>query len=609
MSRSEFIGIALSGDDLKIAHLRVEKKRLELISTETVTLVTPLNFATPAGKPEPAEEEPEDMDELFGLDDDDSEINLDDAIGGEDDGFDMTEEGSEDPGGGNNEILLETVLNNINPKAVKIGLNIPFGSTIFQILRDNDYKTLKSKERKVVIEEKLNSIYDQPISPDNYGFQVRDDGSLLLASFENEIPLLNLLDQVATHYKGNLQIRDVQADEASLVGLVRANYHLQEDEYTGIVHIGETSSRVIFLKGNTIFMVLPMINQGSKSTRILNTVFSKMLFEIDKGELPNVDRLIITDHGGLGEKACDFFRKQLKDVEVENLQYHPDKFINPEAGVVVETSVKEELDEQEEPGEQEEQEEPDDPFASEAPEEKKDNGKDNSHADLASYSTAIGLAWSASGLNQEAFPQLSFVPGYVADRQRVFKLEWHGVMLLLMIAGIPFVTNSYYQANQDQIQVYDNEIRLLNSQINESRPIATITEELATRMVQLDEQLERYNTLSENAYKWSVTLDILNSGLRSVRNTWVTQIRSANEGIIIEGYSLYRNRIPRLANKFDKATVQSVTEGEMRNKKIYRYVILVDKIAENDNFTPPEAVPPANISEMINIGPLIENRQ
>lgn len=569
MSKTEFIGIALSGDDLKIARVRVKKKRLELISAETVSLVTPLKANTASEKTHSENQEPEEMGEIFGIDDTSSEVDLDDEMNSDDD-FDMTDEGTEDPGGGNNEMLVEAVLNDIDPKNVQVGLNIPYGNTIFQFHSDNDYKTLKSKQRKAIIEEKLNNIYDQPISPDNYSFQVRADGSLLLASFENEIPLLNLLDQAATFYKGKIFIRDVQPDEASLVGLIRANYTLDEDDYTGIIHIGENSSRVIFLKGSSIFLVLPVINQGSKSARILNTLFSKILFEIDKGELPNVDRLIITDHGGLGNKARDFFLSQLNDIDIQNLQYHPDKFIY--------LSADEEIK-----GEQEDQ-----------------------IPDLAGYSTAIGLAWSASGLNSDAFPQLSFVPGYVSDRQRVLKLEWHGIILLLMIASIPFLTNSFYQANQIQIQEYENEVRLLDSKINESRPIASITEQLATESVLLNEQLELYNTLSEDAYKWSKTLEILNNSFNSIGNTWVTQMRSANEGMIIEGYSLYRNRIPTLANKFKRATVQSVTEGEMRNQKIYRYVILIDEIAEADIFTPQEAVPPSNIEEMLNINPVTE---
>ncbi|MEX0684668.1 MAG: hypothetical protein WD267_06235 [Balneolales bacterium] len=576
MAKSEFIGIALSGDELKIARLRVDKKRLQLVSAETIKLVTPL-ISSPVHNNEDDEgDEPEDTSAIFGLDDDNgNEVNLDEALSGDDDGFDMTQESTEDQGGGNNELLLEAVLNDIDPKKVNIGLNIPYGNTIFQFLSDIDYTVLKEKERKVIIEEKLNSIYDQPISSDNYVYQVRDDNSLLLASFENDLPLLNLIDQTATYYKGNIVIREIHADESALVGLIRANYNLEDDEYTVIVHIGTNSSRVVFLKGTIIYMVLPIINQGSKSTRILNTLFSKILFEIDKGDLPNVDRIIVTDHGGLGNKARDFFRKQLKDVTIENLQFHPDKFTNP---------VDQDNDNNEIPS-----------VLGEV-----DSVNEDSQ-DLASYSTAIGLAWSASGFDSMAFPKLSFIPGYVLERQRVLKLEWHGILLLMLIAVIPFITNHFYQENASKIQVLENENRLLTSRIDEIRPIATLTDQLMVQSGQLNEQLELYTTLSENSYKWSATLEILNNGLLSVRSTWITQLRSTDEGMIIEGYSLYRNRIPRLANVFERATVQSVTEGEMRETKIYRFVILVDEITKVEEFHPKNAVPPANITDMINV--------
>jgi type II secretory pathway component PulF len=79
----------------------------------------------------------------------------------------------------------------------------------------------------------------------------------------------------------------LSGEELMLISMVRANYSLADHEYTCIVHTEEQSTRVLFMKGTEFHSILPVIAEGRKTTRVLRTIFSKILFEVDRGKIRN----------------------------------------------------------------------------------------------------------------------------------------------------------------------------------------------------------------------------------------------------------------------------------------------------------------------------------
>jgi hypothetical protein len=60
---------------------------------------------------------------------------------------------------------------------------------------------------------------------------------------------------------------------------------------------------------------------------------------------------------------------------------------------------------------------------------------------------------------------------------------------------------------------------------------------------------------------------------------WIRDIITKPDSTIeLTGYTLYRPRIPRIANMFEKATLQSVELEEIRGKTIYKFVLTIQKL-------------------------------
>jgi hypothetical protein len=570
----EYIGLTIQDDVIRVARLKVSGKKVKLIKLDQFSLVEEIKTQAPAlemqGETQGTFEESADADSIFGFEDDggnesggdldDLDLNdlddLDDLNDFDDlddlDDFDESENNKdmsldmvdESDAPQSNELILFNIFTSLYSKKINLGLNIPSGSTIFQIIRDTNFKEVKKKDLIEDVEEKLQSIYGAVKSKDNYSYEIREDGSLLLASIDHESPTLQLTNGGIELFSGKVTIEDIAPDEALLVGLARANYGLMPDEITAIIQFGKNQCRIIFMKGEEIWLVSPVITEGTEKKTFLNTVFSKILFQLDTGEVPNLDRILLANNT-IGYEAVEFFEENFPDIHAENLGFKPE-FID---------------------------EENIDPSS------------------VSAFTTAIGAALNASGTLEKQFPDLSFIPSYVYDRQKIFKLQWHGMLILFLIFLTPITFNYFYNKNVEQIESLNTELNVMQTEIERLNPIVQNTHELEADLAVLKEKLTLLDTLSNGTREWSEKFRILNEGIQPISNTWLTSFSQDGDGMMIQGYSLYRNRIPRIVNIFEEATLLNVAIEAIREKELFRFSILIKDFSASDSiFSPPTPV-------------------
>lgn len=571
ITNKTFTGIVVDDDFLKIARIKVSGKKVSLVSIDKVRLVQNLKTKKEAIQAEPdnvfesIDETLDDEISVFGLeeedDDDDDALDLDnfeddlddldfDDLEGSDEiiDADMADE-TEAPA--SNELLLYNLLSSADAKRTDLGLSVPAGEAIYQILKDVDFSDTKKKDLQVIVDDRLEALHGVSKAEDHYSYFVREDGALLLASIDDEPELLKLLNRTREIYRGKLFVNEVLPDEMLLLGLIRANYELEEDSITGVVQLGETTSRILFLKGDQLWIVSPIITEGIKNSKFLNTIFSKILFQLDTGEVPSLDRLIVCNNS-LGRPAIEFFKDRFQDVEVSEFEFSESVF-DPE---------------------------------------------DINPASIPSFTTAIGAAWAASGFEKEKFPGLSFLPNYVIDRQKIFKLQWHGFLLLLFILLTPIISNHFYTQNATEIDRLENEARSLDRQIQSLEPTVQQYNRITNELDQIQTKLMLLNELNQGTLRWSSNMDLLNSSVKNVNAIWLTSMQQLNDGEVeISGYSTYKNRIPQLADYFNNATLINVSASEIREQDVYQYQYVIKEFFESEDVYTPQSV--KGIEELI----------
>jgi Tfp pilus assembly protein PilN len=440
--------------------------------------------------------------------------------------------------------LLYNLLSSTSSERVDLGISIPAGQTIFQILKDTDFSDTKKKDLQVIVDDRLEALHGVPKGDDFYSYTVRDDGALLLTSIDDEPQLLTLLNKTQDLYRGKLFINQVLPEEILLLGLIRANYELEENSISGVVQFGEEFCRVIFLRGDQLWIVSPVITEGVQSKKFLNTVFSKILFQLDTGEVPNLDRLIICNNS-LGDTAIEFFEERFQDVDVSEFNFQ-DEFLDAE---------------------------------------------NINESSISSFTTAIGAAWAASGFQSENLPKISFLPKYVDDRQKIFKLQWHGFLLLFLILITPIVANHFYTMNAAEIDRLEGNISTLDAQIRSLEATVQRSNEITNELNQIQSKLALLSELNQGTLTWSTNLDQLNSGVRNINSLWITAMRqNQNDAIELAGVARYRNRIPMLADLFNNATLLNVSTNVIRSEEVFEFRYVVGSFFEDDNIYTPESV-------------------
>uniref|UniRef100_UPI0038B4A0C6 PilN domain-containing protein n=1 Tax=Rhodohalobacter halophilus TaxID=1812810 RepID=UPI0038B4A0C6 len=254
----------------------------------------------------------------------------------------------------------------------------------------------------------------------------------------------------------------------------------------------------------------------------------------------------------VGEDATDFFRKNFPDLKVDNFKFNPDLFS-------CENSLKEIV-----PG----------------------------------YTTAIGIASLAAGIGRKQVPEITFLPEYISDRQKFFKLQWHGFILLILIGASPVVLNHYYMQYSEQISQLEQDNSRLQTDIRSIQPLVEESEDLTMQLGQMQNQLELLGDLSAENIRWSVTIDKFNQAAESVGGLWINSFRQNNDVIMVDGYSLYRDRIPQLANQFDAVTLLSVRREEVREREVFYFNMMIRSVIEDDSEFTPDNV--RSLNELIN---------
>jgi Tfp pilus assembly protein PilN len=242
----------------------------------------------------------------------------------------------------------------------------------------------------------------------------------------------------------------------------------------------------------------------------------------------------------------NYLREQFIDIDVEAFQFNPDIF---------------EIDETIEIGE------------------------------LQDHLRAIGVAWAAGAGSESDFPGLSFIPERVQLRQQVFKLGWHGYVLLGIIALFPFIFNYRFQEISREYDSNQQTIDFLDTQIGDTKPIADAVDQFMADFNDYSARLGLLDTLSAETRKWSTTMAGVNESTLEIRSIWIRSMASQpGGGILIQGSSLSRDRIPMISESFENAVILSVQERDGR-PTVYDFTLLVTRIVADESiFNPPRPV-------------------
>ena len=346
---------------------------------------------------------------------------------------------------------------------------------------------------------------------------------------EQDIPVLDLVMSTRPFLgNGMPKIAFIESSDIALVNLVRNNYPLRVDEITVIVYVGAEYTRLIFMRGSGLFNIAPIIGEGSDSFSVQNTIYSRILLGQDNLSLPRIDRVILC-----GEcKNFDikgFLSSLLVGADVDYLQLHRVDASQLPAG-----------------------------------------GSDL----IPQYAVPIASATHALVGKSRTYYVADLTPPKVIEGQKIFKLAWHGLVLSLIVGGSTFYFTYNFATNQ-------SEIAKVKSDVTVKRAQAAEVAALRSRITEVEAQFGKYSNagtildeLMPNTERWSDLASSLSRTVQDVGGMWLTDVHASGEGSYsVEGFALYRERIPQFAMSYPGSILKKVTIADIRGKTVYDFQI------------------------------------
>ncbi len=542
MSEQEYTGFSLEGSRLRAARIRVTGDRVEVVDLEFIDLeqAPDMSLFHASVKESSGPWEPGNPESSPGLarmgKARDISVEEDD-LGGFDPG-DLLDDVTEGPA--NDVERMANYLERAPGKKVRVGISLPVGSTLWHPGNPGETIGLQPKEIKQLAKEKIATVYHASDTAVQYAHKITAEDSLLVVSGEETSALLGLVVNAAGVTGRKVAIEGVLPEEAVATGLFRACHSPAPEEMTALVIVGSEVSRVLFLQDGILFSTLALIRYGHRHEELVEKVCSKILLELDQGNISHLDSIVFANYA-VDEAEQDALAPHLREFNVRSLELNNDH-IRIREGI---------------------------------------------HQPLTPYLTAIGMAREVAPGTSGVTTGLSLLPRRIRERQKPFKLEWHGAILLILIVLTPVLFTHVYQESRRQYDQMTRETVQTWQQVEQTKPIARKVWEIEASMASLNNQLMLLDSLSRNTLKWSTTLKILNDGAAQLGDLWITNVVTLGDRLVVEGYTRDQGRVPDLAGIFETAEIEKIIRAEKNAHEIHNFVMNVhDIIREPEMFNP-----------------------
>jgi len=443
-------------------------------------------------------------------------------------------------GGEDNNAILLSLLSPYPTSRYTLGYSIAEPSIYYHPIENAGQ--LKGRKLKAHIIQELQGTRETAPAMDAIDYFPTADGGLSAVVREDGLGLYRMLEGIKP-FIGNRLPRFTLIDSAdlSLIGLVRSNYGLGVDEITVVVYIGVEFSRLIFLRGTEFFHFAPVLGEGYESPNIQNTIYSRLLLEQDSIGIPRLDRIIIA---GEGKRIAfdEFLKEQLPEIDIQYLQ----------TPYLDTSGIAEDVQDR-----------------------------------ISEYAIPIATAWKILQENHPAFYRVNLIPRDVLEEQRVFKLAWHGYLLLALIPVLAFYFTVRISDQRERIRALEADLAFKQTQAKANDTLRMEIDNLSRQMDAYRTALNVYNSIVPGYDRWSKVIERISREFARINSVWLTDLTAKEDGsMTLHGYTLYESRIPIVGKIFENTVLQSVQTQEIRKRPVYRFEMKITLPMEKAK-TPP----------------------
>lgn len=339
--------------------------------------------------------------------------------------------------------------------------------------------------------------------------------------------LIDLLNETATADRQKYFYQLADANDLALANLFIINQPVDSTETNMILYLGSEYLRALVFEGNKWTFSLPI--HVSQHMPDIEVIYSKLSLALDESHIADPNNLYVCGEI-YNEETIEYLRSQLPNTKVDIWRI-PQLSIDMEISQSVDEMM------------------------------------------INRFVLPIALAWKALTIDNPISLKSNFLPSYIIESQKVFKIAWHGYLMLLLLFSTSLYLTYHVMHLRKENRDQDAKNVLLNKEFAEKKVAAETMMTMAKAIDIQTANIEVIKTLLAGKNPWTEILTRLNSSFQSHPTSWIKNLRREGGGIKVIGVTTNRANVVTFSNLFPNGQILKVYHRNIRTFKVWEFEI------------------------------------
>ncbi len=546
------IGLFLDGQNLKIAQVRlIDKYKFEIMklrefklpdhvmigSGETsinnnLNLTNPDNNSISFNEPKDSELNLDSMEDYMGINDEDtfSDIepiknDLRDAQAFKEE-LQIPQEGSMLAQG-----EIAKFLSDFDFLHAKVSFTASEDKIFWTYLPFSNKKKSKSQYRKQLLSK------EQTKDPSvQFDLLTNNDNSGYALIYQGQHEVINILESS----KAILNIKYYNyhhADpiEISLINALYSQYKFPEKQYILLLYLSKEIKIAVITYDNNFVKSFPLIIQGSDYDIIREAIVSKIMLEQDISQI-NITQNVLLAGDFTSEVDLDFFALHFKSDYIDVFSF--DNPFTPAKGVDI--TINEFVKEK----------------------------------NISSYLIPISVAVKSLVQKNKFFIPTNLLPRDILEKQKIFKLAWHGYLILVLIFITTLWVTSVVLSSNSKIKRLRLENQKIEFEINQKKAFQNLLQSFNIQLANFEDNRKKVIDVLKTQNQWHYIIQKVTSFSQNNPSIWLNSIKAQPDNFVVSAYTLTRSPITAFSNLFPQGSISRINLTKIETENVWEFDIV-----------------------------------
>jgi len=387
------------------------------------------------------------------------------------------------------------------------------------------------KNKQKTIDAIIKDIKEQKnitVAGDSIDFIEIEENKIHSVFLNEENVSANFINSWANHNgKRYYKIKTIKNSETALVHYVAKNNEFFDEDYSLIIYTGNETSKLLFLKGNELFHIGSNLDVGTKNIHTYDVYFSKILLEMENGNIPRLDNVILCGEDNSENLVLSFYGT-FPEANVTELKFD---------GVDI-SNLEEELQE-----------------------------------NLSSFAFPLVAGLEFFDEQDQDYEGINFLPKYIQENQKAIQFSWHSLVILPFLFASAFFFTYKIMGNSQEISAKTQEVERLKILKVQNELIVQEMNAYSDKISGFSQTQSVLDQATNGAEAWGTMLTNVSDFMERRRNFWISNLESNDNNIKVAGYALSRNVLTEFVDNNKSSLLNTVIHEPLREAKTYAYVL------------------------------------